>query len=331
MTNNDKKHRLGEEEKKKKQEEIAKRLAEIKNKLTKQVKPPEKSAKKTAEPDPAKKEKPGTPAKSQTTPPVGTKVTVTPPHTPPPKTGSKKDVKVINKSTSPPEKIASNRKEVSFKIETSASTDEKKWSANQPKEKKTKSNIEIKPVIPKKSKKNRRFLLLVSISSLLVIGFTLWFLLQPTATIQEVNPLEPSIAENPNKSNKDGIQETETKDQLSSANATMDTDRENESMQETVVQTSTSSKTPVDKWGLSRPCYVISYLATKDEQNALSLSTKLTDQGLPAGYYWIPDYLEGGPSLYKVYLGPFSSKAKASEKLKQIHSMKKDAYVQYVE
>jgi len=93
-------------------------------------------------------------------------------------------------------------------------------------------------------------------------------------------------------------------------------------------QTNTSgNQQNVAKWGLPKPCYLISHSAYGEESKAMQQTAKIQKLGFDAGYYWIPDFVASGPKLYKVYIGPFSTRTAAEAALPGVKKVKADAYV----
>lgn len=61
--------------------------------------------------------------------------------------------------------------------------------------------------------------------------------------------------------------------------------------------------------------YIIGCYAVADRGEAEKHTNKLTAMGLEANYLYIPDYEPGGKRLYRVYVGPFNTKADAEDVL----------------
>lgn len=78
---------------------------------------------------------------------------------------------------------------------------------------------------------------------------------------------------------------------------------------------------------LSTPCWIISFASISSENKASKEVKNLVDKGYLSGYYWIPDYDASGKRLFKVYVGPFASKAEGREKLQAIQSLSPTAYL----
>jgi hypothetical protein len=87
----------------------------------------------------------------------------------------------------------------------------------------------------------------------------------------------------------------------------------------------------IDKWGLKRPCYIISYGAFSVESTAQAEVEKLTKSRFETGYFWIPDYVGQGKELYKVYVGPFVTRADAESRLPDVKKKKSKAYIEKLE
>ena len=79
------------------------------------------------------------------------------------------------------------------------------------------------------------------------------------------------------------------------------------------------------------PAWIISYASVSKNTNAIASVKKLRELGNSAGYYWMPDYTTGAPEMYKVYIGPFASKAQAEAHITSIQELEPSAYVLYVE
>ena len=82
-----------------------------------------------------------------------------------------------------------------------------------------------------------------------------------------------------------------------------------------------------NKWGLTTPCYLVSYLSLGNEDKAMKEAAKLQNLGFEAGYYWIPDITTGGAELFKVYVGPFSTRTGAEAKLPGVKKIENKAYI----
>jgi cell division septation protein DedD len=81
---------------------------------------------------------------------------------------------------------------------------------------------------------------------------------------------------------------------------------------------------------LQRPCWVISITSVAKESIAVARTKELRTAGNTADYYWIPDYVSGGNRYFKVFVGPFTTKADAQNYLSS-HELTADAYVLKVE
>jgi cell division protein FtsN len=80
-------------------------------------------------------------------------------------------------------------------------------------------------------------------------------------------------------------------------------------------KTEVKTEPAVDKWGLKRPCFVISAGNFSTEDKAKVEKAKLVKNGFKSGYFYIPDYQSDGQPLFKVYVGPFKTRDEA-DKLK---------------
>ncbi|MFW5850699.1 MAG: SPOR domain-containing protein [Bacteroidota bacterium] len=100
-------------------------------------------------------------------------------------------------------------------------------------------------------------------------------------------------------------------------------------LQKTQQKYSGSSQIPTTK--IETPSWIIGYASVSNNNNAIKSVKSLRDKGYSAGYFWIPDYTEGGPDLFKVYIGPFNSKAEAQNLLPTIKELVPNAYVMYLE
>ncbi|HPY82062.1 MAG: SPOR domain-containing protein [Bacteroidales bacterium] len=78
------------------------------------------------------------------------------------------------------------------------------------------------------------------------------------------------------------------------------------------------------------PVWLISYASVSKNTNAITAVKKLREMGNSAGYYWMPDYAENAPQMYKVYIGPFDTKSQAEAHISSIQELEPHAYVLYV-
>ncbi len=78
------------------------------------------------------------------------------------------------------------------------------------------------------------------------------------------------------------------------------------------------------------PVWLISYASVSKNTNAITAVKKLREMGNSAGYYWMPDYAENAPQMYKVYIGPFDTKSQAEAHVASIQELEPHAYVLYV-
>ena len=81
---------------------------------------------------------------------------------------------------------------------------------------------------------------------------------------------------------------------------------------------------------LTRPTWVISVSSVAKESIAKARTEELRAAGQSADYYWIPDYVDGGNRYFKVFVGPFATKAEAQSYLSN-GGLASDAYVLKVE
>jgi len=78
---------------------------------------------------------------------------------------------------------------------------------------------------------------------------------------------------------------------------------------------------------LNSTCWLISYSSIASDAVAAKDVKMLADKGFTAGFYWIPDKNPDGKKLYKVYVGPFTTKADAKEKLPSVQALSPGAYI----
>lgn len=73
--------------------------------------------------------------------------------------------------------------------------------------------------------------------------------------------------------------------------------------------------------------WLVGYRATPDEAVAINTVAELSHvDHIPCGYYWIGDVREG-QKMFKVYVGPYNTKAEAEAVLPSIQVKRADAYV----
>jgi hypothetical protein len=84
----------------------------------------------------------------------------------------------------------------------------------------------------------------------------------------------------------------------------------------------------VQKSKLQTPCWVIGYASVSKEAVAIKTVAQLS--GKKCGYYWIPDYVANGPKMFKVFIGPFTTKEAAQAELPAIKTEVPAAYVMEV-
>lgn len=73
--------------------------------------------------------------------------------------------------------------------------------------------------------------------------------------------------------------------------------------------------------------WLIAYRALPNEVEAIKLVAELSyvDE-FPCGYYWIPD-ARSGQNLFKIYIGPYMTKADAEMILPRVQAKRADAYI----
>jgi cell division septation protein DedD len=194
---------------------------------------------------------------------------------------------------------------------------------------------EVKTESPEATKKNskKRLYIALGIVGVLVIGVSLFFILNRTIwnkitnsdvivakdTTTVINPEESLVPADTTT--------TDLASETTSVNATDAADRENPNEKVTKIDEKKLVSEPKD-WGLARPCYIISYSGFSAETKAQGDVSLLKGKGyVKTGYYWIPDYLKNGNKFFKVYVGPFNTKKEARKKLWAIKKMSPKAYV----
>lgn len=98
---------------------------------------------------------------------------------------------------------------------------------------------------------------------------------------------------------------------------------------ETTISKNTATQTDFRK-PLTRPAWIISVSSVNKEGIAKARVNELRAAGNTADYYWIPDYVSEGNRYFKVFVGPFATKAEAQNYLSS-HELAADAYVLKVE
>lgn len=82
----------------------------------------------------------------------------------------------------------------------------------------------------------------------------------------------------------------------------------------------TAMKVPTKGW-------LIAYRALPNEVEAIKVVAELSYvDGYPCGYYWIPDARQGD-KMFKIYIGPFSTKSAAEAILPRVQTKRADAYI----
>lgn len=132
--------------------------------------------------------------------------------------------------------------------------------------------------------------------------------------------------ETPNAEATDEVVTKEERD--SETNTTIPEEKVVETITKTLETQPTAKKERiVTKGKLQTPCWIISYSSISNEAVAIKTVATLSTQGKKCGYYWIPDYVSGGPKLFKVYIGPYSTKEEAASDLPAIKQDVSGAYV----
>lgn len=75
------------------------------------------------------------------------------------------------------------------------------------------------------------------------------------------------------------------------------------------------------------PAYIISYSANGEEKYARNNVLMLEGKGWPAGYFWIPDYMERGSKMFKVYVGPYQSESEALKVMREVAQINQKVYL----
>jgi len=79
------------------------------------------------------------------------------------------------------------------------------------------------------------------------------------------------------------------------------------------------------------PSFIIAYSANADKIQANRNFSHLESLGFESGIYWIPDFFSAGKPLYKVYVGPFTTRSDAETRLIAVRKLQADAYIMKVE
>jgi len=222
----------------------------------------------------------------------------------------------------------------------------------------------FKPEIKSKQKKKRRALLVFTFVVLVLVASALvwFFLIMPTSdqnkelisdAISDEVVMESDASNNDNQDSGEELNMMDSESQPADAEPTNDIgntnafDSEDNSNNQRVKEEKRESSPPqikpkpkpktttstanISKTQLNTPCFVISYVSVSSESNAKSQVASLKNKGLSAGYYWIPDYTEGGSELFKVFVGPYPNRQSAHGDLDRIRGFKKDVYYHIVE
>jgi len=99
-----------------------------------------------------------------------------------------------------------------------------------------------------------------------------------------------------------------------------------EVIEDNLKKSSKSSK-PTNSGKLTTPCWLISYSSVAKKSNAVSNVEMLKSKGIKAGYYFMPDYKSDAKELYKIYVGPYTSKGEAQANLSEVSNLSPGAYV----
>ena len=170
------------------------------------------------------------------------------------------------------------------------------------------NNNESKPV--------RTRFIIISIIVILIGGISIYFYLNPAKWNGFTSAITPG-----SDTTVKGVTDTSAGKDIDSASVDstakkMDTTTKN-----------TEPEEDINKWGLRRPCFVISHSAYTKEPSAEKVTEKLFDMGFNSGYYWIPDYKPGGKKLFKVYVGPYQTRKDAKAMLSAVKKIQPDAYI----
>jgi len=87
----------------------------------------------------------------------------------------------------------------------------------------------------------------------------------------------------------------------------------------------------IDKWGVKRPSFIISHSAYSTRESAEKIKAKLMDIGFNSGFYWIPDYHDSEKQLYKVFVGPYTTRSDAEDMLQAVKKIREEAYIMKLE
>ena len=104
-------------------------------------------------------------------------------------------------------------------------------------------------------------------------------------------------------------------------------EKEEENTQIKVEDKTVVANDDVNDKKLKSPFYVISCAAVVSEFTAKSNIRELNGMGIIADYLYIPDYDPYGKTLYRVYVGPYKTKAQADNVLPKIKVQIPKAYV----
>jgi len=99
----------------------------------------------------------------------------------------------------------------------------------------------------------------------------------------------------------------------------------------TPVPVKNTASTSGDKWGLSRPCFIITHSSYASEDHATKMVADLKKDGYDTGgYFYMPDYSSKSKQLYKVYVAVYQTRKEARAALKSVKSKYAQAWVEKV-
>jgi len=194
----------------------------------------------------------------------------------------------------------------------------------------TKQISTVKTETKEKKKKSYTGLIILAAVMLLFIGVAVYFYLNQ----DKFKTLMASIGMGKKELNVDTIKRVVRNDTaIIRRTVIVDTTttivKKNDKNNDKIVKE--DKKVVTDKWGLKRPCVVISFASLTNEKDAKQLASKLKNRGYKAGYYFIPDVVPSGKQLYKVYVGPYANENEPQQMLATLKSQQKDAYILKIE
>ncbi len=318
------------EDKAQKLKEIQARLAEIQNKGDSGSSPtpkPEKKEEKKENPLPPKKE----------TPPVAKKVS-------PPVEKKEAAKKVIKEEV----KKEAVKKEAVKK--EGVTQEEKNWRANRVKEEAPKEAVKPsakKSDGKKKEKKKVRMSLIYTIISLIITisiaGYFVYtnFMSDNSTEIQSSIPTSDEAI-----SEEESIASSDDTEATSEGELAEETDEiAEEEIQDVVEEAPPKQEPPVNKRTLKEESpapkkersvvaqsevpngFIISYSVNSNTSTAETNVLKLQGRGFKAGYYYMPDRDPKNKSLYRVFVGPYNTKAEAWDALSKVSKIEARAFI----